>query len=126
VNYQDIIGDIPEKLERKILDTLHYHVGRDSAIKKRVLMAQLTRLGFRTNERQIRAIVNKLRKEGNLICSAAAEDGGYYLASNLAEFNEFIERELGAKIADMSQTISAMKRAAHERFGNTVQMGLGI
>jgi len=72
-------------------------------------------------DRHLRMEINRLRKEGHLICSAACEDGGYYLCDSLEEYYEFAQREFGAKIADMSETLRAMERSAQSAFGDSFQ-----
>ena len=59
-----------------------YHRGKQNAIYSR----ELQRL-FCLNERSVRRIVNKLRKDGVPICSSQA---GYYYASNQSEINETV------------------------------------
>lgn len=113
----------PCGLSNIILKFLSFHVGVDNAIKRRDLLEQLhTYPGLsEMQDRQLRMEIGKLRKDGNLICSLASEDGGYYMASSLQEFTEFTYREFGAKIADMAETLKAMERSAQLVFGDAFQ-----
>ena len=66
------------------------------------------------------AQIKLLRRAGHLICSAAGENGGYYLISSLDEFNEFMQTEFLSKIRDMSKTAHVMTHAATKKFGGHV------
>ncbi len=114
----------PSGLERAILSVLDYHHGREKAIGRDELVNDLVGMGYRENERVVREAIKQLRRQGHLICSIPGNDGGYYLAGSLAEFDEFDRCELGAKIADMSETREAMRKAAREKFGEGYQMKL--
>ena len=122
--YDDILAAMPLGLDRAILRVLSMHIGRDQAIGREGLVLAAASLGFPAHERQVREAVKELRRQGELICSAAGEDGGYYLASSREEFEEFAQSEFGAKIADMSQTLGAMRQAADRAFGQGMQLGL--
>jgi len=126
MNYQTILNDMPYGLEKHILQALSNRVGKDNAIKRSSLLSTINSIpGFENvSDRQLRKSINDLRKAGNLIASLATEDGGYYLISSLEEFDEFIQRELGAKIADMSLTVKAMSESARQQFGNDFQPSL--
>jgi hypothetical protein len=63
--------------------------------------------------------VAELRKLGHLVCSSSG-DGGYYLARDLGEYNEFSQVEYRSKIIDMAETLRAMDQAAGKRFGGDV------
>ena len=124
--YQQIIADTPQGLEKLLLQILSKKIGKDNAIKRSELLPFVQSVpGYsETSDRQVRKTINDLRKQGILICSSASEDGGYYMAASLAEFDEFVQRELGAKIADMSQTLKSMTESAQKQFGDSFQMSL--
>jgi hypothetical protein len=94
------------------------------AIKRDELMNLLRVSGVSITDRHMREVIKRLRRDGHLICSAAEEDGGYFMAATFAEFEEFDRLEFGAKIADMNETRNAMKRSAREVFGDAVQVSL--
>jgi hypothetical protein len=111
-------------LEPAVLFILSYHIGSARAIGREALVLALVKMGQGAHERAVRECIKQLRRQGHLICSMPGEGGGYYMANTLAEFDEFDHNEFGAKIADMNQTRLAMLKAAHEKFGEAVQLGL--
>lgn len=125
----DIIDQMEAGLDRAVLRCLEKRVGEAKAVQKPELLFDLNRMGFgsrlsrETFERQVRRAIVELRNQGQLICSNSG-GGGYYLAADLAEFDEFIEREYRGRIRDLQATVDVMTRAATDRWGNGVQMGL--
>lgn len=119
--YDHLLDGMSPSLERAILRVLASHIGRENAVGRRELTASVSRLGFRAHERQVREAIKNLRREGFLICSAAGEDGGYYMAKDRQEYDEFRQVEFAAKITDMSETMRAMDRAAERVFGKIIQ-----
>lgn len=122
--YESQIKNMPVGLDRAILRVLSYHRGREQAIGRSDLVRQVAQLGCAATERQVREEIKQLRRDGYLICSAAGEDGGYYMAETLAEFEEFAQVEFIGKIADMSETLSRMRESANKNFGSGVQPAL--
>lgn len=123
MNYQQLIDTHPCGLGNTILKFLAFNVGREHAIKRRDLLEQLHAVPGLSDmqDRHLRMEINRLRKDGHLICSAACEDGGYYLCNSIDEYYEFAQREFGAKIADMSETLRSMERSAQRVFGDSFQ-----
>ena len=62
-----------------------------------------------SHHRQLRTVVNQLRKEGNQICSSPT--GGYFIAKSEEELLECCEF-LHARAMDSLEQIAAMKRVA--------------
>lgn len=123
--YEQELASMPPGLDRAVLRVLNFHRGRERAIGRFPLLAEVKRMGFsETTERQLRLTIHELRRAGHLICSAPGEKGGYYLAATKEEFEAFIEVEYRAKIRDMSETVSAMSKAAADQFGQATQLGL--
>lgn len=124
-----IINEMDPGLGRAILRVLNGHTGKQMAIGRWEMVDDLGRLGFgnglrpATIERQMRSGITNLRKFGHLICSSSG-DGGYYLAADLKEYEEFSEQEYRSKIIDMSQTLNAMDSSAKSQFGKGYQQGL--
>lgn len=120
--YEDEVQALDPGLVRATLSVLRFHTGKANAISKPNLLADLRRLGFTggltyaTAERQVRAAIQELRKAGHLVCSSSG-DGGYYLAADWQELDEFLEVEFRSKIIDMSQTARALEAAAPEKLG---------
>ena len=125
----DIIEEMDPGLERATLRILNGHQGKDKTISRAAMVIELGKLGFGnrlstvTFERQVRRCIVRLRKTGHLICSSSG-DGGYYLAADLKEYDDFSEQEYRSKIIDMSQTLIAMDKAAKAQFGEGYQMGM--
>lgn len=113
--YEALIANMPVGLERSILSILRFHVGKENAISKPQLLADLKNMGMHSNERQARAAIVELRKHGHLICSSSGE-GGYYVAATIEEYQEFAQVEYRAKIIDMSETLRQMDDGARSMF----------
>ena len=98
-----------------LLRILAFHVGRANAVPRAELLCSMP--GVRLNDRSLRLLIRDLRRQGHLIGSAPGEDGGYYLISDPVDFQNFMQQEYMALIADMSETAAAMRRAAEKKFG---------
>lgn len=126
----EIIGQMEPGLERSTLRVISQRKGIDNAISRASLAAALNSLGFgrdltpATFDRKIRATIVELRRLGHLICSSSGE-GGYYMAANRAEYDEFSLGEYRSKIVDMSTTLKAMDIAADRQFGKLTPGGQG-
>jgi hypothetical protein len=105
------------QVERTLLRVLSFHVGRQNVIGRPGLLAQLNRSGFDIDDRQLRLQINLLRKRGILICSAGGRNGGYWIAANHDEIDKFLNHEVRARIADLSEQDRAMSTSAREAFG---------
>lgn len=123
-DYDSIVKEMPAGLDRAVLRVLSGRIGRENAIGRKELTELVGRHGFRAHERQVRETIKALRREGHLICSAAGEDGGYYLAKDKREYDEFRQAEFAAKIVDMNETLRAMDAAAERQFGKAMQKSL--
>jgi len=119
--YEHLLRSMEPSLDRAILRVLTGYVGKANAIGRDALTLRVGQLGFKSHERQVRETIKNLRREGFLICSTPGENGGYYLAADRIEFEEFIAAEYRAKITDMSVTLAAMTRAADQQFGSVIQ-----
>jgi hypothetical protein len=74
---------------------------------------------------EVRGAVNAMRKSGFMIGSSSGKSPkGYYMINNQQELDEFINDELGARLADLSRTIEAMKISAKVTFADVYQMSL--
>jgi SAM-dependent methyltransferase len=122
--YPEVVRKIPEGLGNAILNVLDFHRGPLAAIGREDLVDQLAANGFECHERLVREVIKILRRDGHLICSAPGENGGYYMARDMAEYLHFKEHEFEPKIADMKQTIQAMDEAAKKQFGPAYQPSL--
>jgi hypothetical protein len=109
--------DVPYGLDQALLRILGFHVGREKAISRGELVKALEMHGFKVGERVARAGVNELRKTGQPICSAGGEDGGYWMAKDWQELNEYHERELHSRAMDLLEQEKAQKRTAEQLWG---------
>jgi hypothetical protein len=112
-----MLEQMPHGLDRAVLRVISYHAGRPRAISRGELLIAVRRLGFDVDERVLRAQINNLRKDGHLILSTGGVGGGYWLAANRDEYEEFKNREYLARIKDLGEQVAAMDRGAQERFG---------
>jgi hypothetical protein len=121
--YEEVIQSLEPGLVRATLRVLSYHVGKENSIKRLDLAMSLRQMGFgnlielSTFDRHMRMAIAELRKDENLVCSSSGE-GGYYLAKDRAEYDEFSQVEYRSKIIDMSSTLQAMDQGAARRFGS--------
>jgi hypothetical protein len=120
--YDEEIRQMEPGVVRAVLRVLSFHIGKEQTIRRDELAAQVRNMGFgsllafTTLDRQVRLAIAELRKDGHLVCSSSG-DGGYYLARERAEYDEFAQVEYRSKIIDMNQTLQAMDQAAARRFG---------
>lgn len=112
--YHRLIEAMPTGLDRALLRTLMYHQGRENCITRTDLIRSVYPL--KVHERQLRQQIRLLRRQGYLIGSAPGEDGGYYLITTPQEFQNFLQEQYVAIIADMSETAAAMRRSAEHYF----------
>jgi hypothetical protein len=126
MDYKKLIASMPKGIERDTLRVISYHIGKERAIGRTALVASLSEQGIHSNERAVRFVIRDLRREGHLICSTPGDNGGYYLASNLAEYQDFRQAEFVAKIIDMNETVRAMDHAAKSAFGVGYQQSFNI
>src|SRR5512139_3888536 len=93
VDLKGMIDDMPPGLERALLRVLEDRRGRELAISRGGVVGALKSLGVNVHERQARACINQMRKQGVMICSTGGADSGYWLASSWAELEEYLQRE---------------------------------
>jgi hypothetical protein len=97
---------------------LKFHTGRKNAVSRPAMLTYLKQLGFNLkDDRPMRAAINLLRKQGIEICSAGGENGGYWLAADHEELEEYIQRELHPRAMDLLEQEKALKAEAEKRWG---------
>ncbi len=116
-NKDKMIDDLPAGLERTLLRVLSFHVGRENAISRGHLLRDVSTHGFKVKDRQLRIQINLCRKDGHAICSSGGVDGGYYMAADWDELDEFLSREVHSRAMDLLEQEKALKRAAEKRWG---------
>jgi len=102
---------------------LSYHVGEDNAISRKELLRQF-RQRHNLTDRQIRLLINQMRKDGEPICSRGGRNGGYWIARNYSELEAFIEGELRSRAYDMLETAKKMENAGRLLFSGGEQWRL--
>lgn len=119
--------DVPPGVKQCTLRVIEGCIGRDAAIARPDLL-NIVKVSYPTaSDRQVRAAINELRKEGAAICSAGGEDGGYWLARDWAELNEYLERELHSRAMDLLEQERALRASAERIWGQySKQYGLGL
>ena len=117
IDVKQMIADLPHGLDRAILRVLSYHVGRENAISRQDLLEAVASHGFIVQDRQLRLAINEQKKQGVMICSTGGVNGGYWLAANWSELQEYIDRELHSRAMDLLEQEQALKAAAEKRWG---------
>jgi hypothetical protein len=117
--YNQGVGPIeyPFGLERTVLTVLQGCVGHENAISRSRLLSIVQSSHSRATDRQLRACINAMRKDGCMICSTGGEDGGYWLAASWNELVEFLDREIIARLTDLAEQRSALEKAGKNRWG---------
>ena len=124
---EDVLTNLPPGLDSALLSILRFHIGRENAIPRSYLLEEIRRTGWAIgfSDRAMRAQINLLRKDGHLICSAGGRGGGYYLARNWSELEDYIGQELRPRAMDLLEQEKALKVGAKREWGeNSTQMGL--
>lgn len=109
--------EYPPGLEKTIYQALFRCPGRDNAISRARLLMVVQSCHPKTTDRQLRACINQMRKDGVMICSTGGEDGGYWLAANWDELNEYLDREVHSRLTDLAEQERALKEAGVSRWG---------
>jgi hypothetical protein len=118
---ESMVSELDPGLERAVLRKLSFHVGRDNAVSRQELTKSVHLMGYRVDERAVRLVINQLRKQGVPICATGGHQGGYWMAADWQELEEFLDREHRARIKDLSEQVTALTRAGRERWGENKQ-----
>lgn len=111
-----MLAQLDPGVKRAVLRVLSYHVGRQNAVSRTELVAETNRL-VPCHDRQVRLVVNELRKEGALICSTGGIDGGYWLAQDMEELRAYLDAEVWSRVGDLTQQAQAMVQAGMAQWG---------
>lgn len=114
IDVQDMIRELPEGIYRALLDALANHVGREKSISRRELVMRLSPLlreKYKPSrfDRSVRLAINQLRKQGYPICSTGGPNGGYFIAANREELEEYLQLEIHARAMDLLQQEQSMR-----------------
>ena len=124
MSYYQILSSLPIGLERAVLGILSKRVGVQNAVKKGELTALLSDVGFKVkDERHIRLVISKLRKDGVLIGSTNTD--GYWMIADMKEF-ALVKAELLSRVKDIVETTDIMEKSAKAQFGDGWQEGLPL
>ncbi|NMC30723.1 MAG: hypothetical protein GYA45_11705 [Pelolinea sp.] len=108
-----------QKLEQAVLQVLLFHIGRKSAISGARMLFELNGQGFDMKEtRYFREVINKLRKKGYPIGSTGGVKGGYWICQNLAELEEFLNKQLHGPAVDMLEQETAIRKNGKRFYGS--------
>ncbi len=117
----EMIDNLPAGLERAILRVLEFHQGRINYISGDDLVTQVRLMGFPSIEnREVRACISQLRESGvpgTEICSTGGIEGGYWMAADHEEAEEFVQREFDSRAKALHKQASAIRAAAEKHWG---------
>lgn len=114
----------PLGVRRFLIRLFSLNVGRKQAIPRVKMVAKVRDAGYDLDEREVRGVIHDLRREGHLIIGASGEGGGYFLAENKKEVDDFIAKEINSHAMDLLQTKRIMRKKAREEFGDAYQESL--
>jgi hypothetical protein len=105
-------------LRECILFLLNFHQGRAQMISRSELLHQLAAHGFAgVSDRRVRDIISDLKQGGELIASTGGIDGGYCIATNWNELEEYWEHEVDSRALNLLQQKKAQRHQAVVQFG---------
>lgn len=106
---------LPADLVNAVRNVLSQHIGRSRAIARTDLLRQVN-MRVKTSDRQVRQVINHLRKTGHLILSTGGVDGGYWMAASAQEAEDYIVAELLSRASDLQQQAQAMRTEIARQF----------
>lgn len=116
-DYAAMMAGLASGIERAILQILTQRIGLEHAISRDLLVATVNNGGLSASEREVRAVINALRKQGCPICSTGGIGGGYWLARDWRELDEYLDQEVRARLADLREQELALEKAGQRLFG---------
>lgn len=118
-----------EQLDREMLFVINQHRGTENAIRRWDLClklfgedAILERNDGNTYDRSVRKSIERLRRQGHIICNLGNGDG-YFLAVTKDEYQSFRE-VYGAHAFPIMETIREMDKSAGQHWPNPLQPSL--
>lgn len=133
------IDRLPDPLPSAVLNNLRAHVGRGRAIGRLDLLRLVqesqvfdaaagrhTRLLVNVPERELRTSIATLRDFGLPVCSAPGRVGGYYLANDGTELQQFLQRELDSRIRSLARTRRRMFAGGLTIFGRQGELAFDL
>lgn len=119
-----MLAGLPEGLDRLILGALAGHVSRKQAVSRRDLLLNLGPdmlvLGVAQSrlDRALRLSISQLRKAGLPICSTGGPTGGYFLAADQRELDDYLRIEVHSRAMDLLEQEKSMRAGAARLWGN--------
>ena len=123
-DYEGYVNTLTPGLEKSVLKVLIWYVGEKKAVSRNKLIVYVRATVPKVSDRQVRMVINKLRKQGFPICSTGGIDGGYWLAASAEELTEYLDREPLARIKDLQEQVTAMKETRRQLWGEGIQTRL--
>lgn len=118
-----------EELDRETLFVINMHRGQDNAIRRWDLCVKIYGQGSvldqsdrNTYDRAVRKSIERLRKQGHIICNLGAGDG-YFLAETKEDYQAF-RTVYGSHAFPIMETIHEMDKAAEKKWPNPLQPSL--
>jgi hypothetical protein len=115
-----------EQLDQEVLFMLKQHIGQEAPIGRWEMVAKIygpvaaqDQNDGNYSDRQIRESVERLRKNGILVCDMA--DGtGRFLAKSLEEYQSF-RMKYGSRAFTVIETLREMDKSSESQWGNVLQ-----
>jgi len=117
VDIEKMISELEVSAERTILRILSYRVGREAAISRRELLFMVNKNGHVIDDRTLRLHINQLRKQEVPVCSTGGKAGGYWIAENWQELNDYLDNEVRARLKDLREQELALVSAGKKAWG---------
>lgn len=119
-----------DQLDKEVLYLLNRHIGKDNSIDRWLMVFDLfgERVAHEKQnddhplDRAIRASVNRLRKQGHLICDLG-NGKGRYLAKDEKEFWEMYSY-YATPLKERAEVLRSMKKSALQKWPNVLQPNL--
>ena len=127
IDIDRMIAELPEGLCANILAILSAHTGREHALPRWLLRHAIDPRyagagNSTTIDRRIRLAINQLRKAGYPICSTGGVNGGYFMARDQKELEEYIEIELHSRAIDLLTQETALRAGASRTWGPQLKL----
>jgi hypothetical protein len=102
---------VSNELEMAILRVVMFHIGRENAISRSELLAELTSQGYRQDDRTVRLAVSELRAKGIPLAGTGGIRGGYWILKDPKEADEYLKVELHDRGMNLLNQESAVRKS---------------
>lgn len=107
--YDEILADIPDGLERNVLSALMQHIGERNKIALKMLTIEVLGEFTSTTERQVREVIERLRRKGVAVISESGKSGRW-LAADKSELEACV-LEMEARHRNLGEVIRSLRQA---------------